>query len=266
MVNNLYKLERNIQNRMAKNHDLLYDVPFYRKYKEDAIKIILHHASYFDNPSLLDVGCGTGTMLKLLQEQGLQNLRGADISENMLKIAANKNPNIPFRAALSEKLPYKDNIFDLVYLSGILHHLPSTDTTLKEIYRILKPGGIMLIFEPIVEWSLHKKFWNTFFKACFTPLILFLKGKNRTKIQQQPKATTTPVHRHISQKELMTTLKQHWNVLFSETKYVISPLFEGKTFNTPIDKLIARLITAVDLFLARIFTGICVIVVAQKVE
>ena len=51
----------------------------------------------------------------------------------------------------AENLPFKDNYFDIVYSWGVIHHSEDTEQVVKEIYRILKPGGHFLISDIISE-------------------------------------------------------------------------------------------------------------------
>ena len=50
-----------------------------------------------------------------------------------------------FRHGDSENIPFNDNSFDLVYSNGVIHHTPNTTQVVKEIYRVLKPGGRCII-------------------------------------------------------------------------------------------------------------------------
>ncbi len=97
---------------------------------------------------VLDVGCGTGEILQSLPS-GLDK-NGIDISEGMIAIAKEKVPNGKFRVGSITKLPYRDNYFDFVYTVAVLHHLitkTNVKNTLKEMYRITKPGGVIVAWD-----------------------------------------------------------------------------------------------------------------------
>ncbi len=103
---------------------------------------------------LLDVGCGTGTDLgKLFKRYGdTVELYGVDPSGDMLKQMpkqAASSQSIQLEQASATKLPYASDFFDYVTCSLVLHHLPSPDQqkALREMYRVLKPGGVALIKE-----------------------------------------------------------------------------------------------------------------------
>ncbi|KKK53900.1 hypothetical protein LCGC14_3090150, partial [marine sediment metagenome] len=72
-----------------------------------------------------------------------------DLSPNSLKLAKRgfelSNLDGEFTNADAEHLPYASNSFDLVYSHGVLHHTPSLEVALTEVYRVLKPGGKAII-------------------------------------------------------------------------------------------------------------------------
>ncbi len=95
----------------------------------------------------LDLGCGTGEMIRLLLEADPgRKLFGLDLSEEMLSVARAK---LQGRAALtvgdSERLPYPDGMFDVVYCNDSFHHYPAPEKVLGEVSRVLRPGGTFLL-------------------------------------------------------------------------------------------------------------------------
>jgi len=74
--------------------------------------------------TVLDVGCGNGNCHRPLTELFGLFYSGCDISENMLRIAREENPECDFQLARAEKLPYADNSFDLTLCLAVLLHLP----------------------------------------------------------------------------------------------------------------------------------------------
>jgi len=102
---------------------------------------------------LLDVGCGTGGVtIPAKKRIGLNGpVSGIDPSPEMIEVARKKAKNagleIDFRIGVIESLPYADGSFDVVTSSLMMHHLPYDvqQKGLTEIYRVLSPGGRILI-------------------------------------------------------------------------------------------------------------------------
>lgn len=96
---------------------------------------------------ILDVGCGTGTITKQVSEKGFY-VEGIDLSEGMLKQARKNLPEVTFKKMDMRKLDYPDKSFDALLVTYSLIHIPSYEipNTIKGFYRVLKSGGIMMIF------------------------------------------------------------------------------------------------------------------------
>lgn len=109
------------------------------------ISTILHDKKY---NLCLDLGCGTGYQHQMLSE--LSNIViGVDISLEALKNCRKKYAGDYIRCDI-HSLPFKENSFNLVYIAGVLHHIPnSIRTALNEnVFRILKPCGKFIFDEP----------------------------------------------------------------------------------------------------------------------
>jgi ubiquinone/menaquinone biosynthesis C-methylase UbiE len=104
--------------------------------------------------TVLDVGCGTGTLAIALKPRvGEGEVHGIDASPEMIEVAKEKaakaSAEIDFQVALIEAIPFPDGSFDLVTSSLMLHHLPDDlkRKGLAEIRRVLKPGGRFLAMD-----------------------------------------------------------------------------------------------------------------------
>lgn len=93
---------------------------------------------------VLDVGCGTGIISELYPHL---DIMGADISRGMLKYHKGT-----YVVAPAEDLPFNSNSFDAVVCRSLLHHLPDCEAGLKEIKRVLKPGGKFVCWETNKSW------------------------------------------------------------------------------------------------------------------
>jgi ubiquinone/menaquinone biosynthesis C-methylase UbiE len=94
-----------------------------------------------------DLGCGSGIFTSLLNARGYQ-AEGLDISPKLLQLARMKYPQIEFLEGDVEALPFPPESFDGILLSGIVHHLPDPGKCAAEVYRVLKPGGRFVAFDP----------------------------------------------------------------------------------------------------------------------
>jgi ubiquinone/menaquinone biosynthesis C-methylase UbiE len=95
---------------------------------------------------VLDVGCGTGEYVQRANELGL-SASGIEPAEAMRKAASEKNPGSTILNGVATELPFPDGTFDLVICIEVLRYLHSADNrqALREMYRVLKPGGILFL-------------------------------------------------------------------------------------------------------------------------
>ena len=103
--------------------------------------------------ALLDLGCGTGEMIRQLREQHPNMiLCGLDLSPEMIRIAKGKEiPDVNFCVGDAEFLPYADQSFDTVLCMQSFHHYPNPEGVLEEVYRVLRPGGRFLLYDMYVK-------------------------------------------------------------------------------------------------------------------
>jgi len=96
-------------------------------------------------PTILDVGCGTGANLELLARFG--EVEGVDISDDALSFCRQRGYTNVRRGA-AQLLPFEDNVFDLVTALDVVEHLDDDLGSLREMRRVLKPNGRVLLFVP----------------------------------------------------------------------------------------------------------------------
>lgn len=100
---------------------------------------------------MLDVGCGDGvTELFLQQHMPGWQVQGIDVSaESIAEATAKKIPAAIFQHFNGTQIPFADNSFDLVFIASVLHHIDASlhQTIIAEMYRVLKQGGRLYLFE-----------------------------------------------------------------------------------------------------------------------
>jgi ubiquinone/menaquinone biosynthesis C-methylase UbiE len=137
-----------------------YDKMICSKYAPPMDRFIIEQlGTNFRSFRILDVGCATGRFLEQLAQSGATKLFGTDLAPRILEVAAEKlsktGTTAELRVADAEDcLPWGDACFDVVTLIGVLHHFFRPKDALSEIYRVLRPGGRLLVFD-----------------ACFFPLV-----------------------------------------------------------------------------------------------
>jgi ubiquinone/menaquinone biosynthesis C-methylase UbiE/uncharacterized protein YbaR (Trm112 family) len=104
---------------------------------------------------LLEIGSGTGALTLGLQEQGIaRSLVASDISMKfMLGLKAMAAGRAPVEMVVCDanRLNFKDGSFDVVVGRSILHHLVGYEETLRQVCRLLRPGGVGVFYEPILQ-------------------------------------------------------------------------------------------------------------------
>jgi ubiquinone/menaquinone biosynthesis C-methylase UbiE len=148
------------------------DLNFIRKYLKSEGKV-------------LDFGCGNGRLVDFLKETNLEYV-GVDASEKLIEIAKREYPKESFLQIENEKaLPFKDAEFDMVFSIAVFHHFTPkmTDNALREIKRVLKKDGILIL----TIWNLwnikHLKFlFKSFLRGNFNlSAKVSFKYRNETK-------------------------------------------------------------------------------------
>jgi ubiquinone/menaquinone biosynthesis C-methylase UbiE len=97
---------------------------------------------------VLEIGCGLGTDGAKFAEAGA-DYTGVDLTDAAVELARKRFKlfDLPgrFQTADAENLAFADESFDLVYSHGVLHHTPETEKAIKEIHRVLRPGGRAMV-------------------------------------------------------------------------------------------------------------------------
>ena len=132
--------------------------PFVRKLFWSRLRIAKNMLSRRKKSSakinILDIGTGTGVLLRSLKKRYRNSLIcGTDYNFNILKLKDKDRLNLMIGDARS--ISFKDSSFDAIFMLDVLEHIPKLRPVLKELHRILKPGGFIIISVP-TETGIYK--------------------------------------------------------------------------------------------------------------
>jgi ubiquinone/menaquinone biosynthesis C-methylase UbiE len=126
---------------------VVYDVPLVQRavYRppHDAVLSALRG---LENARVLDLGCGTGQLAARIHRE-LPGTRpvGCDFSHGMLAAAHRRDASVPVAQGDAGRLPFRDGVFDAVVSTEAYHWFPDPVRALREIRRVLRPGGRLLL-------------------------------------------------------------------------------------------------------------------------
>ena len=139
------------------------------KIHNKVIELLLENSSSNENIIHLDIGSGTGDLIKLIQTN-IPNAKSeaVDYTDELMQ-----NPNV--KVAISDLnidvLPFPDNKFDVITCTEVLEHLENFRLILRESFRTLKPGGISIFTTPnVLNLNSRLRYFNFGFHTLFGPL------------------------------------------------------------------------------------------------
>jgi len=107
----------------------------------------------FKELNLLDVGCGFGYGTSLIKKYyNFKKVTGIDYKKNIIDHAKSKFKNVTFIEGSATELPFEDESFDMIVNVESLHHYKFTQYYYKEAYRVLKPGGYLLMCDAFIPY------------------------------------------------------------------------------------------------------------------
>ncbi len=135
---------------------------------------------------ILDLCCGTGDMTFLLAKENKQAMvTGVDFSGKMLEVAKERHSrnglvNVEFVKASAEFLPYREAHFDCVVISFGLRNMADYEKVLRQIFRVLKPGGwIYCLDSSYPENERIRPYYRLYFKYAMPAMAKILTGKGK---------------------------------------------------------------------------------------
>lgn len=174
---------------ISKDYDKLNDIisfQMHKRWKRDTIRRL----DLKENSQVLDVCCGTGDFTIMVSQETDKkiNVTGLDFSENMLLVGKKKKEelklqNIEFIHGNAMELPYDENTFEAVIIGFGLRNTPDYEQVIKEMMRVVKPGGNVACLDTShPTLPIYKHFYYIYFKYIM-PILGQLFSKHKKEYQ-----------------------------------------------------------------------------------
>jgi 2-polyprenyl-3-methyl-5-hydroxy-6-metoxy-1,4-benzoquinol methylase len=154
------------------------DNSFFEKYKWFELYYSKFYKSHINslsiiNPKILEIGCNRGYLLKVLNDEGYQNLVGIDLSDDDLTQAKKINPNCHLHNVDAfDFLENNKSSFDVIIIKAVLEHIPknSIENLLFLMKGALNDNGIIIIDVPNMDWffASHERYMDFTHEVGFT--------------------------------------------------------------------------------------------------
>lgn len=157
---------------------------------------------------VLDLGCGLGEYVRAFARRGAHAV-GTDIAGDRLAEAQQRVVDTAtrgvtgFLGAAGEALPFADATFDLVVLNEVIEHVQDDRATLREVARVLRPGGTCVLFAPnrLFPFETHGVYWRGRYVFGNIPFVNWLPGPIRDRLVPHARA-----YRHGDWRRLVSGL------------------------------------------------------------
>ncbi len=226
---NVNKIFQSVANKYDLMNDLM-SFGLHRKWKKRFVELI--DLNFKKKNIILDVGCGTGDIMFQINNKSKLNSNYlaylVDPNMEMMKygIKKFKKKNISWVASYGEKLPFKNNMFDLVKMSFSLRNVDNIKITLNEINRVLKKDGQFLCLE---FGKIKNVAINSIYKIYSDNFIPEL-GEKITGNKEAYKYLVESIKRFPSQEEIckILKLKKFYNIDYYNLNFGVATIFSSK--------------------------------------
>ena len=134
----------------------VYDDGFEGKFSQKFYSVLLSCIDLKSSDAVIDVGCGTGYLLRRIAEQQEIIGYGIDLEPKMIDEAKEKCPKMNIQVSPSENTPFDSDTFDVMTACMAYHHFSDKEGFIKEAARILKPSGCLYIADPCFPLPVQK--------------------------------------------------------------------------------------------------------------
>jgi len=197
---------------------------FNKKYRK-SMKIISILSEFKDlsGSKVLDIGCGKGLIAKNLGKY-CKEIISVDVKDKRLDKEGYK-----FELVKDEKLPFKDNSFDIVISNQVIEHVNDQNIHINEIYRVLKNGGICYLATPNRYWPIEPHYYLPFLgmlpsKIADFYLRIFWNKDYDVKLLSYNKLTNK-LKKYFAIKDFTLEIIKNQKKYHLEKKYVFIPIF-----------------------------------------
>lgn len=142
--------------------------------------------------TVLDLGCGTGQFTEIFAQRG-DRYFGVDASNAMIEVSKRRAKGLDslgfqsnFEVQDAEELSFPDAYFDIIIAAGLIEYFKSYDRLMREINRVVKPGGTIIITVP-KAWSTDRLVYKALAipRLLLRPLYYSLSGKRPEKVYRK---------------------------------------------------------------------------------
>ncbi len=204
--------------------------PFDWSAKELLYSWLLREGRLRPENTILDLAAGSGNFTKILLHHG-HRVIGFDLAFNLIKTLRNRFGLRQVFVGRAEQMALAAGSFDLVTMCGVLHHFPDMLPLLREISRVLKPGGGLFAIEP----NLHNP-WMFLFRSSASPFYISegVTMNERPLYRREVKAALSQIFPYCSVKGIC-------GVTLLKTGTVLDPFITGFNFYSRVmGKLFAQ--------------------------
>lgn len=219
------------------------------RYRQNYILKMIKNLNLQESSTILDAGCGPGDLLLAL-DTPFSTLQGIDIAEEMVNIANQKSKKnqknyIKFECGDIENLRFENSSFDLIICSGVIEYLKDDIIWMKEIKRVLKPEGYLIV-NVTNKYSVRK--WTSGLVDKLKSVKLFLNWMNFIKVKILHKGK---IHYFPFKPRLHSPSKFDKYLFDNGFKKITHNYFDFAVLPSPCDTIFGFITTPIKKYLER---------------